>query len=188
MSGFRLVTVAAVIALAAGVAQARPNRPEPLTAESFRGVRVGQPIAEVLRTLGRSWVLMDALDGGADGCRVMSYEGGESDIEFVAERRELSRILIVPNDGMAPPSVRTDRSVGIGASLAALRRAYGAALVPRSTVIDGATYRFATVWSRAPRGAADPDRRGLQFILENGRVSAIYAGRVSAERMTGDCP
>lgn len=188
MTRLRLLSGAfAAFALSAGVAEALPSRPELLTADSFRGVHVGQPIAEVQRRLGRSWVLMDALEGGADGCRIMSFEGGESDIEYVAERRQLSRILIVPNEGMTPPSVRTDRGVGIGASLAALRRAYGAALIAGAATIEGTTYRFATVWTHAPRAADDRDRRGLQFILENGRVSAIYAGRVSAERMTGDC-
>lgn len=102
----------------------------------------------------------------ANVCIEMSARGGPlRNMYFMFQNRRLSRIA-VDRGGR----VTTPRGIGVGATAAQVRRAYGPALRAEEHTYTGAPAEYLTFW-------VTPNRRGVRFTTdENRRVDSIIAG------------
>lgn len=150
-------------ALAATSATAQP-RPWHLTPDGYGPVRIGMTRAQVERALNVR------LEGepvdDANVCIEMGPRSGEHrDLVFMFIQRRLSRIAAGGSS-----RVTTPRGIGIGASAAQVRRAYGRGLRAEEHAYLGIPAEYLTFWTR-------PNRRGVRFVTDiNRRTEVVIAG------------
>jgi len=142
-----------------------------LTPDGYGPARIGMTRAEV------SAALAAPLEGEAledeNSCIEMTAPG-HPDLLFMFTDRRLSRISAVRES-----RVTTPRGIGVGASEAEVRRAYGPRLRSEPHHYDGLPARYLTYWTR-------PRTRGVRF--ETGpdrRVSTIHAGADTIQYIEG---
>jgi hypothetical protein len=168
--------IAATLLALAGAAQAAS--PDQLTTQGLGPVRLGMTVAQAQKALGTRLDVMGDTDP-PDMCGYATRaDGRRPNIRyFVIEGRirdiQVSNISLLPIDAKPGPlvwSVRTEAGVGLGASKAALRRAYGRRLEDREPVMDG------RLFVDTPDG-----KRGLAFAVDHyGRVTSMEAGQYPA--------
>lgn len=166
------------------VASASPERltkaapaPEPvLTAEGFGPLRIGMTRAEVVKALG------DDDDpeavGGPDpaSCDEFRPARAPRDMLVMIEEGRLTRISLI--DGSR---VKTDRGLGLGATAAAVRAAYAAALQAEPHKYEEAPAEYLSAWAKDPpkdeKSPAPATARGIVFeVGAKGVVQAIGGG------------
>ena len=153
----------ATAALAATAAAAQP-RPWPLTPEGYGPTRLGMTRAQVERALN---VRLEGTPvDDADTCIEMgAARGAHRHLIFMFIDRRLSRIAAIDASRVATP-----RGLGIGATAAQVRRAYGRDLRAEEHTYLGRPAEYLTFWTR-------PNRRGVRFVTGlNRRVEAVIAG------------
>lgn len=99
------------------------------------------------------------------GCQqARRLDGKDPEITYMIEDGRITRIDVFG----ASKGVASDRGIGLGATAAQVRAAYGKALRDRPDAYDDRV-RHLSVQS--------PDRRGmLDFLVENGRVTELSTG------------
>jgi hypothetical protein len=115
----------------------------------------------------------DAIEN-EDACIEMAAQEGYRGIYFMFENRRLSRI-----SATEPSQATTPLGVGIGATAARVRRAYGPGM--RSEVHEylGRPAEYLTFWKRG-------NARGIRFETDSDRrVTAIHVGGASIRYVEG---
>ena len=159
----KVILLGGLATLATTVALAQP-RPWHLTPDGYGPVRIGMTRAQVERALN---VRLEGTPvDDANVCIEMEPGSGpHRNLYFMFANRRLSRIAA----GQGSP-VTTPRGIGIGASAAQVRRAYGRALRAEEHTYIGQPAEYLTFWT-------SPNRRGVRFTTDaNRRVETIIAG------------
>ena len=109
-----------------------------------------------------------------ESCVEMVPEGPDQGIWFMFEEHRLTRISIG-----APSRVKTPRGIGIGATAAAVRRAYGKGLNAEPHYYEDLPAEYLTFWTV-------PGKRGVRFETDSKRrVQTIHAGNAAIELVEG---
>ena len=152
-----------------------PQALPPLTAQGWGPLRIGMTLAEVIAALGPD------SDPGAIGgpdpesCDQFRPARAPDGMLVMIEEGRLTRISLI--DGS---KVKTDRGLGLGATAAAVRTAYGAKAQSTPHKYGEPPQEYLTVWA-VGGGPADrlvpPNSRGIQYEVDrDGKVGAIHAG------------
>ena len=144
-----------------------------LTPEGLGPVRIGMTETEARAVLHQP--SDDAAEDRGDpaACHLLWSGSSQSDIVYMIEDGRVSRITL------RSPAVRTDRGLGVGATEAEVRRAYGAELIVEPHKYSDAPASYLLAW-------AEPERRGFVFETDRGRiVREIHAGTPSIRYVEG---
>ena len=147
-----------------------------LTAEGFGVIRVGQSLAEVEQDYGApAKPLADP-----NGCNVFHPARAPEGLWVMTEQGRVSRVTL-----RGDASATTDRGLGLGASAASVKQAYGAAAQTSPHKYESAPSGYVTVWSGGPRNEAyvtDAAARGVRYdVGADGKVKAIHGGGPSIQ-------
>jgi hypothetical protein len=166
----RLILLAA--AALATVPAAAQRQPWPLTPDGYGPARIGMTRAQVERALAIR-LEGEALDD-ANSCIEMSAARGYRHLYFMFVNRRLSRIAADRTS-----RVVTARGLGVGATAAQVRRAYGRGLRAEEHAYLGRPAEYLTFWTR-------PNRRGVRFVTGlNRRTETVMAGDESIQLIEG---
>lgn len=161
----------ATLLAAAGGASAAPAS-QVLTVDGLGAVRIGMTIAAVEKAIGGK------LEGAAiesdDICVEKVSKAGPQDVFYMFEDRKLSRISLGEGSNIVTP-----RGIGVGATAAQVRRAYGPKLKSDEHPYEGPPGEFLTFWTV-------PGKRGISFETDTSRtVKVIHAGTGAIEYAEG---
>jgi hypothetical protein len=134
-----------------------------LTANGWGRLRIGMSERQAVRLFHMK---IPRSDDGVSSfeCRELDVPGHPG-VSVMAERGIITRITVWDSGGP-----RTDRGLGIGATEADLRRAYGKGLEVHTAAYDEEPAHDLTFWTVR-------HRRGIQYGTDQqGRVTRIHAG------------
>ena len=162
-------------------APAAPSAPPPpapapagpaLTSKGLGPIRIGMTEAEIRAAVGDASLEPPAAQA-SEGCAQLRLRGDYPGVILMLEEGRLTRIDLDDRS-----SVRTDRGVGVGATVAEVMAAYPQAVSsPHKYVAAPAAYL--TAWTT-------PDREGTVFeVGQEGRVVLIHAGGPSIQYVEG---
>jgi hypothetical protein len=147
-----------------------------LTAEGFGPLRIGMTRAEVVKALGED-DHPEAV-GGPDpaSCDEFRPARAPEGLLVMIEEGRLTRISLI--DGA---KVKTERGLGLGATAAEVRAAYGSAVQAGPHKYEEAPAEYLSVWAKDPpkdeRAPAPATARGIVYeVGSKGVVQAISAG------------
>ncbi len=155
-----------------------------ITQEGWGPLRVGMTRAQITSALGPD-ANPDA-GGGADPAQCDQFRPARAPegMLVMIEGGRLSRISLINNS-----RVKTDRGLALGAAPAAVRAAYGPALLAEPHKYESKPAQYLTFWSKggeAPSGALASDSRGIRYEINGtGRVAMIHAGGPSIAYVEG---
>ena len=164
-----------LLALALSAAPAAAPAQSPgwrLTPDGYGPVRIGMTRAQVSAALSIR-LEGEAIDD-ANACIEMGAAQGYPDLFFMFENGRLSRISLGERS-----RVTTLRGIGIGATAAQVRRAYGRGLRAETHTYIGRPGEYLTFWTRF-------NAKGVRF--ETGadrRVQVIHAGNGTIRYIEG---
>lgn len=163
----------------------RPAAAAVLTAEGFGPLRIGMSRAEVVKALGED--SDPEAVGGPDpeSCDQFRPERAPQGMLVMIEEGRLTSLSLIDGSG-----VRTDRGLGLGASAAEVRAAYGKGLQAGPHKYEEAPAEYLTAWAKdGPRGEeyqTAPTARGIRYeVGAKGKVQAIHAGGPSIQYVEG---
>ena len=144
----------------------------PLTPDGWGPVRIGMSRAQVEQALAVK------LEGepleDEKSCIELVPKGPKRGLWFLFEDYKLSRISIGE-----PSQVTTPRGIGMGATAAAVRRAYGKGLKAEPHYYEDRPAEYLTFWTV-------PRKRGVRFETDSKRrVQTIHAGTAAIELVEG---
>ncbi|HEX9964233.1 MAG TPA: hypothetical protein VGB04_04540 [Allosphingosinicella sp.] len=174
-------TAGASTAVAVARSEASPARPVPatetaLTAEGFGPLRIGMTRAQVVAALSED----DDPEavGGPDpeSCDEFRPARAPRDMLVMIEEGRLTRISLIDES-----KVKTDRGLGLGATAAAVRSVYGAALRAELHKYEEAPAEYLVVWAKDPpkdeESPAPATARGILYeVGAKGVVQRISGG------------
>lgn len=156
----------------------RPDTTAALTAQGWGPLRIGMTRDEVAAAAGA-----DANPGAVGG------PDPEACDEFRPSRAPEGMIVMVEDGRLtrislgAGSRVRTDRGIGVGDRVEAVRAAYGADVESSPHAYWPAPAAYLVVWTTPPPG---PDARGVLYEVDaEGRVAHVRAGGPSIEHPEG---
>jgi hypothetical protein len=173
MGAGRFFCLAVALSAIAVPAQPQARGSWRLTPDGYGPVRIGMTRAEVERALAIR-LRGEPLEDGPDACVEMSAVRGFPDLNFMFEERRLTRI-----SAHGASRVTTPRGIGVRATAAQVRRAYGRGLRAEGHHYVGPPAEYLTFWIR-------PEQKGVRF--ETGadrRVTVIHAGTSSIQYIEG---
>ncbi|GGE55367.1 hypothetical protein GCM10007276_35500 [Agaricicola taiwanensis] len=169
----------AALVVAACVSQeAVPQQRDTLGSEGWGPLRIGMAADDVTKALGSGGF------GGGAACREYRPERAPEGLLVMLENGRLTRISLTGRS-----IIKTDAGLGLGAELAAVESAYGAAAMVSPAKYDPAPAQDITIWTKGAAGEAyvqNPDARGLRYeVGTGGKVTAIRAGGPSIQYVEG---
>ena len=155
-----------------------------LTPEGYGPLRIGMSLADVVTTYGPDSD-PDAVGGPEpELCDQFRPVRAPEGLLVMIEDRRLSRIT-----AMSGSEVETDKGLGVGATAAEVRAAYGALVNAEPHEYQDPPAEYLTIWSRGGASggeAAPPDSRGIRYeIGDDGKVAFIHAGGPSIQYVEG---
>lgn len=154
-----------------------------LTAEGYGPLRIGMTRAEIEAAMGEDSD-PDSVGGPEpERCDQFRPARAPEGLLVMVEDGRLTRISLTRG-----ARIETDRGLGLGAAAAAVRAAYGPALVAMPHEYQDPPAEYLTAWSlgRPAPDVADPAARGLRYeIGEDGKVETIHAGGPSIQYVEG---
>jgi len=154
-----------------------------LTATGWGPLAIGMTRAEIVKALG------DDADPGAVGgpepeaCDQFRPARAPAGMLVMLEDGKLTRISV------SEPGVRTGRGLQVGDSAAAVKQAYGDALVVQPHKYVEAPAQYLTAWTGtkpAKPDVDDPAARGVRYETDDkGKVTMIHAGGPSIQYIEG---
>jgi hypothetical protein len=165
-----MIRAAIVLAVMASPAGAAPPK-WPLTDQGLGPVRIGMTQAQVAKALN-SRLTGEAIDD-ENQCVEKSAKALPGVLFMFVDRR-LSRVSIAKGSG-----ITTRRGIGVGATAAAVRKAYGRGLKAEPNTYEDKPAEYLTYWTV-------PGRRGYRFETSTDRkVYVIHAGTNSIQYIEG---
>lgn len=159
-----------------------------LTSEGYGPLKIGMTRAEVENALGGP--ADPNASGGPDpnACDEFHPAHAPVGLYVMIEEGKLARVTAAGDDQGAPSHVKTDKGVGLGASVAEVIAAYpGIKSEPHKYI--GPPGAYLTMWSKGDAKAdyvQDPAARGVRFeIGEDGKVAMIHTGGPSIQYVEG---
>ncbi len=154
-----------------------------LTSEGLGEMRIGMTLAELTAVAGP-----DANPGQVGGaepavCDEFHPARAPEGVNVMIQDGRLARITLIRQS-----AIKTDRGVGLGDTAAAVRQAYGAALIAQPHKYAPAPAEDLFAWSRGGSNAyvQDPNARGIRYeINAEGRVQMIHAGAPAIQLVEG---
>lgn len=125
-----------------------------LTADGVTGARIGTS----WRTVSKSFETQGAYGDDASGCETYLHRDGKFGAMVIEDK--IVRVEVYE------PGIRTADGVGIGSTLAELKKAYGNRLIAEKNIYDGEDIQF--VWTSKDRG--------LVFYTDKGKVRFMAGG------------
>jgi hypothetical protein len=171
----------------ASAPEAKAPAPEAavLTAEGFGPLRIGMSRAEVVKALGED--SDPEAVGGPDpeSCDQFRPERAPEGMLVMIEAGRLTSVSLIDES-----KVRTDRGLGLGATGAEVRAAYGKALHEGPHKYEEAPAEYLTIWAKdGPRGDSyqtPATARGIRYeVGGKGKVQSIHAGGPSIQYVEG---
>jgi hypothetical protein len=154
---------------------------EALNSAGLGAVRIGMTEQEAIAAYGKPMTPPTASMEGST-CRVARPQDPAAGLLFLFQERRLDRITIQQTVGGPMPTLKTDRGIGLGATEADVKRAYGQSLAfyPGKYATPGSQAKDATHWDDAAQ------TRGVRFETgDDGRVRSIHAGNKAIELVEG---
>lgn len=155
-----------------------------LTAEGLGAVRIGMTKAEVTQAWGD---IAPNTVGGAEPAVCEEYHpvNAPAGVNVLIENGRLARITLIRD-----ATFKTDRGFGVGDTAAAIKTAYGTALIAQPHKYSPAPAEDLFAWSvGAPQGEAyvqDPAARGVRYEINGeGRVGMVHAGGPAIQLVEG---
>ena len=138
-------------------------------------VHVGMTVAQVERALHAKLSIEFPNGDGPNGCGEASAKGSDEPLGYMFEGGRVTRVDF-GGEG-ARSAIRTAKGIGLGSSIADIRRAYGAAAKAQTDVYT----------DQPDFEVKSPDRKAaIVFETEHKKVVRIHAGRLpSAEYIEG---
>jgi hypothetical protein len=168
-------------------AEASAAAPAVLTAEGFGPLRIGMSRAEVVEALGEDSDPQAVGGPDPESCDMFRPARAPEGLLVMIEEGRLTSLSLI--DGSR---VRSDRGLGLGlgATAAAVRAAYGEALRAGPHKYEEAPAEYLTIWAkdgpRADEYETAPTARGIRYeIGGKGVVQAIHAGGPSIQYVEG---
>ena len=166
-----MLSIAIAASLTGGVfAQ---HAPATLTPAGFGPVRIGMTVEQVRSIIGKPRYGWGAANS-SDGCAVVIADRGVPGGFLMFQKKRLTRISI-----QGSSIIKTARRVGLNATEAQVRSAYGRTLQVTNADYDEPPAKLLTYWTV-------PGQRGLRFVTDKTRkVVEIRAGDSSIQLMEG---
>jgi hypothetical protein len=167
-----------------GKASAAPAA-QVLTAEGFGPLRIGMSRAEVVQALGEDSDPQAVGGPDPESCDQFRPVRAPEGMLVMIEEGRLTSVSLIDGSG-----VRTDRGLGLGATAAEVRAAYGKALQAGSHKYEERPAEYLTTWAKDGPGGEEyetaPTARGIRYeVGAKGRVQAIHAGGPSIQYVEG---
>jgi hypothetical protein len=147
----------------------------PLTAEGWGPLRIGMTLAEITAALGPDADPQAVGGAEPESCDQFRPQRAPQGMLLMVEAGRLTRISLIPQ-----AKVKTDHGLGLGATAAQVRAAYGGKLEATPHKYVDAPAEYLTVWAKggvAADGAVPDYSRGIQFVVDaTGEVGTIHAG------------
>jgi hypothetical protein len=168
----KLAFTLAASLIAASAAAAEQQTGHVLTVEGLGSVRIGMTVAEAEKALGAKLNIQYFEEGDRMSCGTGARADGKSgDVSYMVMKGRIVRIAVMRVEDGSPsiPVVRTIKGIGLGASEAQVKSAYGGLVKVEPHPYGTENDHYLIVDT--------PDRkRGLIFETEEGRVSSFRAG------------
>ena len=144
-----------------------------VTPEGVGPIRIGMTEAEVREAAGPARIEGDTGDT-FESCKEIQLKGDLAGTWVMLEEGRVTRVSLGDMS-----QVRTDKGVGLGATAAQVRTAYGAAVQTEPHKYEGPPAEYLTVWTV-------PDKTGVRFETNEQRVvKTIHAGGPSIQYVEG---
>lgn len=154
--------------------------PKVLTAQGLGPVRIGMSAAEVAAVWGAGPAPDDP---SPEGCNEFHPSGAPEGVNVMIQAGRLTRVSLIRN-----ATEKTDRGFGVGDTAAAIKQAYGGAIVAQPHKYSPAPAEDLISWSSggSTTYVTDPAARGVRYeIGTDGKVSMVHAGDPSIQLVEG---
>jgi len=142
--------------------------PNVLTADGWRGFKIGQTAADAGMTN-----FAETPDAIAE-CSIGRPSGAPNGLAIMLEAGRITRISLEPGS-----IVKAGKGIAVGDAEAQVRAAYPSGLVEEHHKYEAAPAKYLTLWTEA-------NVRGIRFVIgEDGKVDAIHAGGPSITYVEG---
>lgn len=142
-------------------------------------LRIGMSKAAVTDALGPDVNPGDANGPDPDQCEIYRPEGAPVGMMVMLIDGRLARITLSRGS-----DVKTSAGIGVGATAAAVRAAYGARVKSSPHAYLDSPGEYLTLWSTG--GPQSPSGRGIRFEIDrDGQVQFIHAGGPAIEYVEG---
>ncbi len=166
-----MIRAGLILALTASTAAAAPKAQPYLTPDGWGAVRIGMTQMQVAKALG---VVPRGEPVEPDSRCVEQISDNHPGMYFMFEEGRLTRISLGEQS-----RVTTPRGIGLGATGAAVRRAYPRGLKAEPHEYQDAPAEYLTFWTV-------PKKRGVRFEVDGTRrVASIHAGGPSIQYVEG---
>lgn len=161
---------------------AAPTSPDPkvLTPEGLGPVRIGMSAAQVAAIWGAG---PEPDDPSPEACNEFHPSNAPEGVSVMIQAGRLTRISLIRD-----ATEKTDRGFGVGDTAAAIKQAYGGAILAEPHKYSPAPAEDLIAWSKggSTEYVTDPAARGVRYeIGTDGKVAIIHAGDPSIQLVEG---
>lgn len=150
-----------------------------LTSEGLGAARIGMRVADLTAAWGADSEPNAVGSADPAACDVYHPSGAPVGVQVMTQNGVLTRITL-----MRDATIKTDRGFGLGDPAAAIKAAYGGAIVAQPHKYSAAPAEDLFAWTRggSTQYVQDPTARGIRYeINTDGNVGMIHAGDPSIQ-------
>jgi hypothetical protein len=148
--------------------------PPPLTPAGWGALKIGATESEARKALAPFEIEGDPTDQTYEGCHHINskrYPG----LAAMIQKGRVTRLSLWSDS----KTLKTDKGLGVGATEAQVKRAYGPKLEVTEHAYEGPDGHYLTYW-------AVPRKRGVRYETDvHGRVSAVHVGDQTIQLVEG---
>ncbi len=162
---------------------AQPVADNVLTPEGLGSIRIGMTTAEVTSAWGEDSTPNAVGGPEPEVCDEYHPTGAPQGVNVMIQNGRLTRITLGRD-----ATIKTDRGFGLGDTGAAIKAAYGGAIIAQPDKYAAAPAEDLIAWSRggSTQYVQDPTARGIRYQVNgDGIVHIIHAGDPSIQLVEG---